>query len=69
MRVLADKIPVYGKLITALDLATWLVNKISFGVLEIDYRIDLTFSANLAIAKAFVNWDDARPQGKNLILI
>lgn len=61
---LADKIPVYGKLITALDLATWLVNKISFGVLDIDYRIDLTFRANLAIEKAYVNWNDARPEGK-----
>jgi hypothetical protein len=61
---LADKIPVYGKLITALDLATWLANKITFGALEINYRLDLTFSANLAIAKAFVNWNDARPQGK-----
>ncbi|MCO6564466.1 MAG: hypothetical protein J6581_03370 [Apibacter sp.] len=61
---LADKIPVYGKLITALDLATWLANKITFGALEINYRLDLTFSANLAIAKAFVNWNDARPEGK-----
>ena len=38
---LADKIPVYGKLVTALDIATWLAEKIAMNRLSIDYRIDL----------------------------
>lgn len=61
---LGEKIPVYGKLITALDIATWLASKLSMGVLEINYRIDLIFYANLAIDKAYVNWNGTRPKGK-----
>lgn len=63
---LADKIPVYGKLITALDLATWLAEKISFNKLSINYRIDLTFSANLALEEAFIKWNEAKPKGDRL---
>ena len=53
---LADKIPVYGKLITALDLTTWLLEKISLNTLSINYRIDLTFSAKLDLDEAAIKY-------------
>ena len=63
---LAERIPAYGKLITALDLSTWLAEKISFNALSINYRIDLTFYANLALEEAFVKWSEAKPKGQRL---
>lgn len=63
---LADKIPLYGKLITALDLTTWLAEKISFNRLSINYRIDLTFYASLALEEMFVKWSEAKPKGQRL---
>ncbi|MFP7656592.1 hypothetical protein [Chryseobacterium proteolyticum] len=61
---LADKIPVYGKFITFLDLTTWLIEKISMNALSITYRIDLIFYANLAIEEAYVKWNDAKEGNK-----
>ncbi|KMQ69791.1 hypothetical protein ACM39_01715 [Chryseobacterium sp. FH2] len=61
---LADKIPVYGKFITFLDLTTWLIEKMSFNSLSINYRIDLTFYANLALEEAYIKWNDAKPEGQ-----
>lgn len=63
---LADKIPLYGKLVTALDIATWLAEKIALNKLSIDYRIDLTFYANLAIEEAFIKYNNAEAKGKKL---
>ena len=63
---LADKIPVYGKLVTALDIATWLAEKIAMNRLSIDYRIDLIFYASLAIDEAFFSYNDVQPKGKKL---
>jgi|GEM_PF-1493943 len=63
---LADKIPLFGKLITALDLATWLAEKISMDALSINYRIDLTFYANLALEEAFIKYSEAQEKGKRL---
>jgi len=63
---LADKIPLYGKLITLLDLTTWLAEKVSFNKLSINYRIDLTFYASLALEEMFVKWSEALPKGKRL---
>lgn len=63
---LADKIPLYGKLVTALDITNWLAEKIALNKLSIDYRIDLTFYANLAIEEAFIKYNDAEAKGKKL---
>ncbi|MDW8850043.1 hypothetical protein SD960_08070 [Flavobacterium sp. MMLR14_040] len=63
---LADKIPLFGKLVTALDLTTWLVEKIAMNTLSINYRIDLTFYANLALEEAFVKYNEAKEKGKRL---
>jgi hypothetical protein len=63
---LSEKIPAYGKLITALDIATWLIEKVAMDRLSIDYRIDLTFYANLAIEEAYINYNEAQPKGKKL---
>ncbi len=56
---LADKIPVYGKLVTALDLASWLVDWLSDGNVEVNYKIDLTFYANLTLPKTYVSYNFA----------
>lgn len=53
---LANKIPVYGQLITALDIGTWVLERLSLGSLEIDYRIDLIFYADLALEEAFISY-------------
>jgi hypothetical protein len=63
---LADKIPLFGKLITALDLTTWLVEKIAMNKLSINYRIDLIFYANLALEEAFIKYSEAQEKGKRL---
>lgn len=63
---LADKIPWCGKLVTALDLTTWLIEKISSDALTINYRIDLTFYANLALEEAFIKYSQAQEKGKRL---
>lgn len=63
---LADKIPLFGKLITALDLTTWLVEKIAMNTLSINYRIDLTFYANLALEEAFIKYNTAKVRGERL---
>jgi hypothetical protein len=63
---LSEKIPVYGNLIRALDLATWLAEKISLNSLSINYRIDLTFYANLALDEAYISYNDAQPEGGKL---
>lgn len=53
---LANKIPLYGKLITALDIGTWVLERLSLGTLEIDYRVDLIFYADLALEEAFISY-------------
>lgn len=53
---LANKIPVYGDLVTALDVGTWVLEKLSFGTLEIDYKIDLTFYSNLSLEEAYISY-------------
>lgn len=63
---LADKIPLYGKLVTVLDLTTWLVEKIALNRLSINYRIDLTFYASLALEEMFVKWTETLPKGRRL---
>ncbi|MDH2208699.1 hypothetical protein N5J53_16950, partial [Empedobacter sp. GD03644] len=66
---LADKIPVYGKLITALDLTTWLLEKISLNTLSINYRIDLTFYAKLDLDEAAIKYQqDCITEESNLDL-
>lgn len=63
---LFDKIPLFGKLITALDLTTWLLEKISKDALSINYRIDLTFYANLVLEEAFIKYNTAKRKGERL---
>ena len=54
---LAGKIPVYGKLVDALDLASWLLDWLSNGAVELSYKIDLTFYANLKLPKAAISYN------------
>lgn len=61
---LGSKIPIYGKLIKALDIGTWVIEKLSMGTLDIDYHLNLKFYANLALKETFLSYTSIKPKGE-----